>query len=164
MHGALTGMEEHIFEGREELKRVEHIIYVSLKYTRTTDVVNNALVRLVSFYDFMVEGYLIDALEKGNISRIAKSPALRAKDLGKLHSDDPKFQQHLGFYFFMRELLKRDDFNRINEYRRHVGKVYSNKDNTVIINIDTLEAMEWYAHQFFQYSLILLGLKKEEEY
>ncbi len=156
-------MEEHIFEGREELKRVEHIIYVSLKYTRTTDVVNNALVRLVSFYDFMVEGYLIAALEQGLISRIAKSPALRAKDLGKLHENDTKFQQHLSFYFFMRELLKRDDFDRINEYRRHVGKVYKNENSTVIINIDTLEAMEWYAHQFFQYSLGLLGLNKDEE-
>lgn len=157
-------MEEHIFEGREELKRVEHIIYVSLKYTRTTDVLNNALVRLVSFYDFMVEGYLIDALEKEKITRIAKSPALRAKDLGKLFPDDPVFEQHLGFYFFMRELLKRDDFARINEYRRHVGKVYTNEDTTVIVNIDMLEAMEWYAHQFFQYSLGVLGLKKEEEF
>lgn len=157
-------MEEHIFEGREELKRVEHIIYVSLKYTRTTDVLNNALMRLVSFYDFMVEGYLIDAMEKGEVTRIAKSPALRAKELGKLRADDPKFQQHLGFYFFMKELLKRDDFARINEYRRHVGKVYENEDSTIIINIDTLEAMEWYAHQFFQYSLELLGLKKEEEF
>ena len=28
----------------------------------------------------------------------------------------------------MRELLKRDDFARINEYRRHVRKVNKNKD------------------------------------
>ena len=157
-------MEEHIFEGREELKRVEHIIYVSLKYTRTTDVLNNALMRLVSFYDFMVEGYLIHALEKEQISRITKSPALRAKNLAALYKEDPKFQEYISFYFFMRELLKRTDFARINEYRRHVGKVYQNQDSTVVINIDHLEAMEWYAHQFFQYSLQLLGLKKEEEY
>ncbi len=157
-------MEEHIFEGREELKRVEHIIYVSLKYTRTTDVLNNALMRLVSFYDFMVEGYLIHALENEKISKIAKSPALRAKNLSELYAEDVKFQQYLSFYFFMRELLKRNDFARINEYRRHVGKVYQNPDRTIVINIDHLEAMEWYAHQFFQYSLSLLGLKKEEEY
>ena len=157
-------MEEHIFEGREELKRVEHIIYVSLKYTRTTEVVNNALMRLISFYDFIVEGYLIDAKEKELIEKIPKSPALRAKNLMKLHSDDPKFQQYLSFYFFMRELSKRDDFKRINESRRHVGKVFKCPDTTVVINIDNLEAMEWYAHQFFQYSLRLLGLKKEEEY
>ena len=48
-----TTKEEFMFESREELKRVEHIIYVSLKYTRTTDVLRNALLRFVSFFDLL---------------------------------------------------------------------------------------------------------------
>ena len=31
-------MNEYLLEAREELKRLEHILYVSLKYTRTVDV------------------------------------------------------------------------------------------------------------------------------
>ena len=34
--------DEYLIEAREELNRIEHIIYVSLKYTRTTDVLRNA--------------------------------------------------------------------------------------------------------------------------
>ena len=48
-------MNEFLAEAREELKRVEHIIYVSLKYTRTVDVLRNALNRLVSLFDFLIE-------------------------------------------------------------------------------------------------------------
>ena len=47
-------MNESLIEAREELKRLEHIIYVSLKYTRTVDVILNALKRMVSTYDFII--------------------------------------------------------------------------------------------------------------
>ena len=163
-------MEEEVFEAREELKRIEHIVFVSLKYTRTTDVLRNGLLRFVSFYDILVNGYLLHAEEKGLIEKIPKSPALAVKQLMKLYPDDAKLQQYLGLYFFVKGLLKKP-YDKINEYRRHVGMLFHlSEENgyeynrTVAINIDSLEATEWYLNNFFSFSLKFLDLAKEEDY
>jgi hypothetical protein len=54
-------MQEKMTESYEELKRVEHLIYVSLKYTRTVDVILNILNRMTDGYALMV-----DALVSGS--------------------------------------------------------------------------------------------------
>ncbi|MEK6899820.1 MAG: hypothetical protein AABX05_01725, partial [Nanoarchaeota archaeon] len=77
-------MDEYLFEAREELKRLEHIIYVSLKYTRTVDVILNALNRMVSTYDMIIEAFIEKAQQEGKIEIMPKSPALMAKTLGDL--------------------------------------------------------------------------------
>jgi hypothetical protein len=159
----LETIEEYVLEGREELKRVEHIIYVSLKYTRTTDVLRNGLLRFVSFFDIMVGAFMLDAQEKGLIEKIAKSPALCVTRLAEMHPEDKDLQQFVIFYFFLKNLLN-SDYKRINEYRRHVGMVFHLEGNsTVIINIDNLETCEYYCHKFFNHSRKFFGFVKEDE-
>jgi hypothetical protein len=159
----LESIEEYMLEGREELKRVEHIIYVSLKYTRTTDVLRNAVLRFVSFFDIMFEGYMVQALEKELITKIPTSPALRVTRLVDMNPDDEDFRKFVVYYFFLKDLLMKD-YGKINEYRRHVGMVFDlDNKSSVIINIDNLETCEYYAHKFFRFSTKFLGLSKEEE-
>jgi hypothetical protein len=156
-------IEDYMLEGREELKRVEHIIYVSLKYTRTTDVLRNALLRFVSFFDIIFEGYMLDALNNEKILKVPKSPALRVKKLVDMIPNDEQFGKFVRYYFFLKDLLMRD-YGRINEYRRHVGMVFELENNSsVIINIDNLETCEYYSHKFFEFSKHFFGLAKEEE-
>ena len=112
-------MNENLLEAREELKRLEHIIYVSLKYTRTVDVINNALNRMVSTYDFIVDAFLDKALEDKKLDSVPKSPALKAKKLAELYPDDPLIQKNLHFYFSLRNILKSAYLKR-QEFRRHV--------------------------------------------
>jgi len=153
-------MDEYIYEAREELKRVEHIIYVSLKYTRTTDVIRNAVLRLVSFFDMMIDAFMIDAQEKGLIDKIPKSPALKANELAERYADNEQLQKYLCFYFFLKDLLKRD-YLKINEYRRHVGMVFDLENCSTVINIDSLETCQYYAFEFYIFANRLLGLVKE---
>ena len=40
-----------IKEAKDEIKRADHLIYVSLKYTRTCDIILNIFKRLVAAYD-----------------------------------------------------------------------------------------------------------------
>ena len=98
-------MEDHLLEGREELKRLEHIIYVSLKYTRTVDVIINALQRMVSTFDFIVEAFLEKARHDGLIDSIPKSPALRANKVGEFNPGDKELQNYLQFYSFVQLIL-----------------------------------------------------------
>src|SRR3989344_2778621 len=98
-------MNEYLLEAHDELKRLEHIIYVSLKYTRTVDVLAGAVKRLVSIFDWIIEGLLVDAEENGKIDKIPKSPALRATTLGGIHPEDERLQKYLRFYLQLRNVL-----------------------------------------------------------
>ena len=51
-------MQDYIDDMKSELKRVDHIIYVSLKYTRTVDVIKHAIDRMISAIDFWIGEFL----------------------------------------------------------------------------------------------------------
>ncbi len=153
---------DYVMEAREELKRVEHIIFVSLKYTRTTDVIRNAVLRLVSFFDMLFEGYMIDSIEKEKLDRSPKSPALKANKLAELYPEDEELQRYIKFYSFLKDLLNRE-YGKINEYRRHVGMLFKLEKSSTIINIDSLETCKYYAFDFYSFSKKFFGLSKEED-
>ena len=147
-------MEEHnefLMEAREELKRLEHIIYVSLKYTRTVDVITNALKRIISTYDLIVEAFLYRAQEEGKIGDLGKSPALRANRLKKMFEEDAEMQKFLEFYTFLKIILN-SSFRKREEYRRHVARLHDLENATVEVNIDNLVNCERFVHNFFNYA------------
>ncbi|HLD79805.1 MAG TPA: hypothetical protein VJA18_04565 [Candidatus Nanoarchaeia archaeon] len=155
-------MDEYLFEAREELKRLEHIIYVSLKYTRTVDVILNALNRMVSTYDFIIEAFLRKAIEEGKLDSMPKSPALTAKRLGDLYPNDEIIQKNLTFYFSLRNILKSPHLKR-QEFRRHVTLVMPQEDHTVEVEIDNLVNCEKFIHKFLYYSQKLIeGIVEED--
>ena len=99
-------MEDYLLDAREELKRLEHIIYVSLKYTRTVDVIANALKRLVGTFDLIIEAYLLKAQEEGKIESLPKSPALRATKVVQFFPEDNQLKRYLDFYAYLKLILK----------------------------------------------------------
>ncbi len=155
-------MNEYIFEAREELKRLEHILYVSLKYSRTVDVITNALNHLISVYDLIIEAFLEKAKDEGEIEALPKSPALRAKNLGELYPDDEEMQKYLIFYSFLKNILKHPHEKR-QEFRRHVCRVSELDRATSEINIDNLMNCEKFIHKFFRYAWNkIIGVPEED--
>ena len=57
-------MIEAVTNAVEELKRVDHLIFVSLKYTRTVDVLRSVINRLIDAYGAIIEGILKEMEEK----------------------------------------------------------------------------------------------------
>ncbi len=153
---------EYLLEAREELKRLEHIIYVSLKYTRTVDVIINALNRLINVYDLIIEAFLEKAKVEKRIAALPKSPALRATRLGELYPDDAELQKYLTFYAFLKNVLKLPHRRR-EEYRRHVSLVVEIDKSTAEIDIDSLTSCEKFVHRFFNYAWEKLIGKREED-
>jgi len=157
---------EHIndllLEAREELKRLEHIIYVSLKYTRTVDVIINALDRLIDVYNLTVEALLEKAKDEKKISVLPKSPALRATRLAETYPEDKQLQKYLNFYSFLKTILNLP-YERRREYRRHVTLVVKLKNSTAEANIDNLTNCERFVHNFFTYAWELVNGKPVEE-
>jgi len=75
-------LEENIPE--EELKRADHLVYVSLKYTRTTDIMLNAMKRMIAAFELSMIRYLEFEKKNKKISTIPLSKKERThlvKDL-----------------------------------------------------------------------------------
>lgn len=144
-------MNEYLLEAREELKRLEHILYVSLKYTRTVDVLINALHRLVSVFDLIFMALLEHAQQEKRLEGLPKSPALRGTTLGALYPEDKQLQKYLSFYLFLRTVLKLPHKKR-QEYRRHVTLVVDFDNSTAEIDSDNLLNCERFVHRFLRYA------------
>ena len=50
--------EDNVDTPEEELKRADHLVYVSLKYTRTCDIMKNAIKRMIAAFEIAMGEYL----------------------------------------------------------------------------------------------------------
>ena len=62
-----TTMQPFLEDAREEMKRAEHLLYVSLKYTRTVDVIKSLIGRLINAIDATTDKLLDYAVQKKKI-------------------------------------------------------------------------------------------------
>jgi hypothetical protein len=132
-------MNRYLEDARDEIQRVQHLIYVTLKYTRTVDVIKTIIERLIATFDLCIQGLLIieHDLDEEADDTLPKSPGLRAKMLGEDYKDEPIILQFLEFYHLLRE-LKRAEFTRRQEYRRHVTMTAMLQNGPFEVNIDII--------------------------
>ena len=129
-------IEEHLRQARDELKRADHLIYVSLKYTRTCDVFKNCIARLIDAIDFSLTAILIQLEEQGKITEIPNQARPRA-DIVKAKIVDERIIKLIEFYFWLRQ-INRAEFDRAREYRRHVTMTCKVESQDVEITIDNI--------------------------
>lgn len=103
---------------REELKRADHLLFVTLKYTRTADVIKNTIKRLINAFDLQILKTLEYAKKKKKIKEISLLPRVRCEDLMNVMTDH-KTKDFINFYFLLRRIDKLDHIAK-NEFRKHV--------------------------------------------
>lgn len=133
-------MKERFQDAIEESKRIDHLIHVSLKYTRTVDVLISVLHRFISCIDAVIESLLIKAKEEKKIMEIPEKPVVKAKKIASLY-DDKVIQDMMTEYLLFRRLI-RAEYSRKNEFRRYVTMTVD--DNGTIIEIDIDKVVEYY--------------------
>nr|MCK4929742.1 hypothetical protein [Nanoarchaeota archaeon] len=130
-------MKESLQEANDELKRVDHQIYVSLKYTRTVDVLMNTIGRMIDAYNCLIDSLLKYAVEK-NLRKEEHIPItpLERGNLVKQLFEDEIVQKNMELYFLLRKISKSIP-KKEQEFRRHVTlrTVIDNKE--VTRDIDT---------------------------
>ena len=153
-------MSEHLEEAIGELKRADHLIYVSLKYTRTVDVIKNILERLITCFDFSFD-YLTEHLKE--TKKIDEIPSARSKkvDLLKEHfKSNQDFQDYIDFYLLLRRINKAD-FTRRQEFRRHVTMTAILEDNRMVeLNIDIIHDYYFKTKAFVDWAINLISPKE----
>lgn len=155
-------------EAIEEMKRVEHQIYVSLKYTRTVDVILNCLYRMVEAYEHLVEVLLIVAEKRGKEIKHVEGAMEKADYVSKLFNDDDIVVDNMELYILLRKILKAKDVVRENEYRRHVTLKTIIDNREEIVNIDIITNYFLFEKEFLKHikEIVdnLLGIKSEKDF
>lgn len=127
----------------QEKISADHLLYVSLKYTKTCDVIKNLILRWRKMIETAIEEILKYAKKKKKISSISSNPLGKIEDVKKLFKKDKNFLEVIELYEMFRKI---DELRteRIGEFRKNVALriFYQGKE----INVD-LERLKDYAEK-----------------
>jgi hypothetical protein len=143
--------EDFFFRARGELKRADHLIYVSLKYTRTVDVIKNIIERLISTYDIMMEYLLTKLKEEEKIDEIPMAAKTKVEKLMEIYPDNKRLSDYFESYLFLRKLNKAR-FKRRREYRVNVTMIcHFENEECFEMNIEKITEQYNKTQEFFDY-------------
>lgn len=127
-------MEEII----QEKISADHLLYVSLKYTKTCDVMVNLLIRWRKMIEVSIEAMLIHAKKKKKISVVPSSPLEKLDAIEKLFKKDKNFQEVIGMYKMFRKVedLRQE---RIGEFRKNVTLRLFYQGKEINVNLEKLK-------------------------
>ncbi len=155
-------MKESFDEAVQELKRVDHLFWVSLKYTRTVDVIKHVIDRLINCIGFGLESLLKYAKEKKLVASIPENAGLRTELLKKTFSDNAELIEYVNFYTLLRKLSKAEYAKR-EEFRRHVTMIATiDKGEIVEVSIDVLKEYYEKTRLFIHLVKRIINEEKEE--
>ena len=128
-------MEEDIIK---EKISADHLLYVSLKYTKTCDVIINLILRWRRLIEISIDEILKHAKKKKKISSIPTNPVSKIEKVKELFKKDKEFLKVIDMYEMFRkiETLKKE---RIGEFRKNVTLKISYQGKEIDINLDKLK-------------------------
>ncbi len=153
-------MEESFENAVQELKRVDHLFWVSLKYTRTVDVIRNTVQRLINLFDYGLESILKSAKDKKEVTEVPKIPLIKAELIKKTFPDNRQLVYYADLYIKLRKIIN-SEYTKREEYRRHVTMTVMIEGKPFDVDIDLLK--EYYDTSKEFISMIRSIIKGEEE-
>ena len=122
----------------QEKIRADHLVYVSLKYTKTCDVIVNLLLRWRKMIETSIEEILKHAKLRKKISSIPASPLAKMDDVKKIFRKNKEFLEVIDVYEMLRKIedLRKD---RIGEFRKNVTLRVNYRGEEVDINLEKLK-------------------------
>lgn len=122
----------------QEKISADHLLYVSLKYTKTCDVMVNLIFRWKKMIDTSIEAILNHAKKKKKISSIPTNPLGKIEAMRKLFKKDKNFQEVLDMYEMFRKIegLRKE---RIGEFRKNVTLRVFYQGKEININLEQLK-------------------------
>jgi len=142
-------MIESLTDAKEELKRVDHLIYVSLKYTRTADVFVNTISRMIDAYNHMFDALLKYCIEHKKITEMPSSPIEKGNLVKDLFKEDKQIIDNVDLYFLLRKIFRAKIHEKTQEYRRHVTMKVMVDGKEEIINIDIITQYYFFQNDLF---------------
>ena len=151
-------MLEDTETAKGQLQRVDHLIYVTLKYTRTADVILNTIQRLIEAIHYIFDDILEVAKKKKMIDVLPRTSLEKAKLLeDKIFKNDKHVKNWIRLYRMLITISNATITGR-EEYRKNVtliaDKVEVNQERLMEFFNQTKEfyafSQEWTASQGFK--------------
>ena len=146
-------MEETIYNAKKEIKRADHLLYVSLKYTRTVDVIKSLIDRIINAYDLCMQVLLL----KQDQGKAPEVPVARANLVKKLYPENTEVIEAMEHYLLLRKIA-RAEFTKAREFRRHVTMTVIVNEEVIEMNIDRMHEEYDKVKEFVSF---VEGLSKE---
>jgi len=117
----------------------DHLFYVSLKYTKTCDVILNLIARWRSMIGLCIDALLKKAKKEKKIKEIPTAPRPKINLLRELYKKNKIMQETLDLFEFFRRI---DGLEKIkeHEFRKNVTLRVIDKGKMININMETLES------------------------
>jgi len=154
-------LEELIDEVKGSLRRAEHSYFVSLKYTRTVDVIRNLIKRYIETLSLCVDALIEYNRLKEDIE-VPESLIERINLAQEKYSEDELITEYLEFLIFLRKVA-RADYGKCEEFRRHVTCIVMVDGNEHHIGIDKLGEYFEKIKASVHYTLNLVQEIKEDD-
>ena len=121
----------------KEKTSADHLLYVSLKYTKTCDVMLNLIQRWKSMIELCMDAMLDKAKKKKKITTIPVAPKMRVLTLQSAFKKEPLVLETLDTYEFFKKV---PDLEKLREceFRKHVCLTIISKKE-VRIDMDKLK-------------------------
>ncbi len=116
----------------------DHLLYVSLKYTKTCDVIINLLLRWRTMIELAMDRLVEKAKKEKKWKPVPDAPRAKLTQLKKIYSSDKIISETLELYELFRDI---ESLNKLreNEFRKGVNLKVEYKGETININLDKLK-------------------------
>jgi hypothetical protein len=132
----------------------DHLLYVSLKYTKTCDVILNLIKRWTIMIDDSVQGILEYLKKKKKLKQIPLAPRQKTEIVKKMIKEE-EVKKAIELY----EFFKRIDHSRVireSEFRKNVHLKINDNGKEVIIDLEKLKEYAETLEKFISYIKQLL--------
>ena len=122
----------------QEKISADHLLYVSLKYTKTCDVIVNLLIRWERMIERSIDAILKHAKKKKKISSIPSNPIGKIEQVKKLFKKNKDFLEVIEMYEMFRKIkdLRKE---RIGEFRKNVTLKVFYRGKEINIHLEQLK-------------------------
>ena len=142
----MAGMDNII----KEKISADHLLYVSLKYTKTCDVIVNLLLRWKIMIDMAMDVLIDSAKKQKKWKPVPEAPRAKLIQLKKIYANIKEVANTLELYELFRDIEKLDKI-RENEFRKGVNLKVTYKGEIVNINLDKLKEYSDILERFISY-------------
>jgi hypothetical protein len=128
----------------------DHLLYVSLKYTKTCDVIINLLSRWKNMIEQGMDRLVAKAKKDKKWKPVPDAPRAKLIQLKNIYAKAPDVIETLGLYELFRDIDKLEKV-RENEFRKGVNLKVTYKDKIININLNQLKDYAATLERFISY-------------
>jgi len=130
--------EEALEKIIKEKISADHLLYVSMKYTKTCDVIINLLKRWKIMIDYAFDGLLDKAKKKKLVKQLPNAPKLRIDTINKIFKNNKEVMDVLELYDIFR-LIDNLSKTKEGEFRKGVCLRILYRQREVAVNLEKLK-------------------------